>query len=70
VQGDAFDAKSLVNQPEQDSAAQVLADTGLTPEETAALKGINRDIALAALTPGLADDKAAAGALVDLLGVP
>jgi TP901 family phage tail tape measure protein len=67
VKGDAFDATKLVNQPEQDSAGQVLSDTGLTPEETARLARINRDIALAALTPDLGDDQTAAGALVDLL---
>jgi hypothetical protein len=67
VQGKAIDAASLTNQPEQDSAAQILEDTGLTKDETAALKRINESIALAALTPDLADDTAAAGALVTLL---
>lgn len=67
VQGDLFDAQSLTNQPEEGSDAQLLADTGLTKAETDALAQINKNIALAALTPTLEDDKTYAGQLVGLL---
>jgi len=44
-----------------------LADTGMTDAERARLSAIDRDIALAALTAGLDDDRTAAGQKVGLL---
>lgn len=67
---DAAAAMNVEETPEQKAAAEAadrLADTGMTDAERANMTRIDRDIALAALTKTLDDDKTAAGEKVAFL---
>jgi hypothetical protein len=69
IGGNLQDAGSLaLTEAELTPEQQSLLDTGMTLDERARAKAIDAAIALAALTPDLGDDKAAAQQKVDFLG--